>query len=37
MNMIAYVLACAVGLTGIYFKVEYSGWVVLIGCLGLLS
>jgi hypothetical protein len=34
-NRIIHFLLCAVGLLGLYFKVEYSGWVVFVGLLGL--
>jgi fatty acid desaturase len=37
MKIFAYVALCAVGLAGIYFHVDYSGWVLLIGCLGVLN
>ena len=37
MKPFAYAFVCAVALTGLYFKVEYSDWLLLIGCIGLLS
>ncbi len=35
MKIIGYALTCAIGLAGLYFKVEYSGWVLFLGCAGL--
>lgn len=33
MTLFAGVLMVAIGMVGLYFKVEYSGWVVFVGCL----
>lgn len=32
MNIFAGVLLVAIGMAGLYFKVEYSGRVVFVGC-----
>jgi hypothetical protein len=31
-----YVFVCALGLLGLYFKVEYAGFVLFVGLMGLL-
>lgn len=32
-NAISGVALVAIGVIGLYFKVDYSGWVVFVGCL----
>ena len=36
MKIYAYILTCAIALIGLYFHVEYSGWLLAVGILGLL-
>ena len=36
-HAIGAVLVVAMGLLGLHFNVDYSGWVLLIGCLWVMS
>jgi hypothetical protein len=36
-KLFIYLLLCALGLLGLYFKVEYSGWVLFVGLMGMLA